>query len=81
MTFLVFDLLRLDGRDLLREPLETAPGAAGGARAGRRRWQVPPTYDDGAMLLEATRQQGLEGIVSKRLRLALPARASAARTG
>src|SRR5690606_18427766 len=27
--------------------------------------QVPPTYDDGAMLLEATREQGLEGVVSK----------------
>jgi len=28
---------------------------------------VPPTYQDGAMLLEAATQQGLEGIVSKRL--------------
>ena len=30
-------------------------------------WQVPPTYDDGQMLLAAAEQQGLEGIVSKRL--------------
>jgi bifunctional non-homologous end joining protein LigD len=29
-------------------------------------WQVPATYDDGEMLLEATKQQGLEGVVSKR---------------
>ena len=28
---------------------------------------MPPTYDDGEMLLEAAEQQGLEGIVSKRL--------------
>lgn len=68
-TFMVFDLLRLDGRDLTREPLErrrelleglSADGTIGGA------WQVPPWYDDGAMLFEATRDQGLEGIVSKR---------------
>ena len=30
-------------------------------------WQVPDAYDDGPMLFEATLQQGLEGIVSKRL--------------
>ena len=28
---------------------------------------MPDSYDDGPMLYEATRQQGLEGIVSKRL--------------
>ena len=28
---------------------------------------MPSTYDDGAMLFDATRTQGLEGIVSKRL--------------
>jgi bifunctional non-homologous end joining protein LigD len=32
-----------------------------------RSWQVPATYDDGPMLLDATEQQGLEGIVSKKL--------------
>jgi bifunctional non-homologous end joining protein LigD len=64
-TYMVFDLLRLDGRDLTDEPLE------------RRRdlleelgldstWQVPATYDDGPMLFDATKEQGLEGIVSKR---------------
>ena len=30
-------------------------------------WQVPDAYDDGPMLFDATLQQGLEGIVSKRL--------------
>jgi bifunctional non-homologous end joining protein LigD len=65
VTFMVFDLLRLDGRDLAAEPLErrrellteTLHGAA---------WQVPPSYDDGLMLFDATLEQGLEGIVSKR---------------
>ncbi|MGZ4453554.1 MAG: non-homologous end-joining DNA ligase [Nocardioides sp.] len=67
-TFMVFDVVRLDGADLTglswtdrRAILErlAADGALG-------RWQVPPTYDDGAMLHAATLAQGLEGIVSKR---------------
>jgi bifunctional non-homologous end joining protein LigD len=31
------------------------------------RWQTPPTFDDGVVLHEATKEQGLEGIVSKRV--------------
>ena len=67
-TYMVFDVLRLDGEDLTgrtwterRAVLEhlAADGALGS-------WQVPPTYDDGAMLHAATLAQGLEGIVSKR---------------
>lgn len=67
-TYMVFDVLRLDGEDLTGTPwtgrrtvLERlhAEGALGS-------WQVPPTYDDGGMLFEATLAQGLEGIVSKR---------------
>lgn len=69
-TFMAFDLLRLDGRDLTRLPLSQRRAlleglVADGVVAGA--WQIPATYDDGEMLLEATRQQGLEGIVSKRL--------------
>ncbi len=71
VTFLVFDLVRLDGRDLSAEPLERRrellaglgqePGLVGGT------WHVPDSYDDGAMLFDATLQQELEGIVSKQL--------------
>lgn len=69
-TFMVFDLLRLDGRDLLDQPLARRRElleelVAAGELAGT--WQVPASYGDGAMLFEATREQGLEGIVSKRL--------------
>lgn len=64
-TFMVFDVMRLDGRDLTPLPLaERRDILAGLDLAG---WQVPPTYDDGVMLREATLVQGLEGIVSKRL--------------
>src|SRR6188768_1348928 len=59
--YMVFDVLRLDGRDLTglpwteRRAVLDSLGLAGS-------WQAPPPYDDGEMLLEATRQQGLEGV-------------------
>lgn len=67
-TYMVFDLLRLDGADLTglswterRARLEalSQEGALGS-------WQVPGVYDDGRLLHGATLAQGLEGIVSKR---------------
>ncbi|MFZ5849288.1 MAG: non-homologous end-joining DNA ligase [Actinomycetota bacterium] len=66
VTLIVFDLLRLDRRDLTGEPLTTRRAALEDLGIGSAHWQVPPVYDDGAMLLTATEQQGLEGIVSKR---------------
>lgn len=65
-TYMVFDLMRLDGEDLTALPLsERRERLAGLGLDGA--WQVPAAYDDGAMLFDATLQQGLEGIVSKRL--------------
>ncbi len=64
-TFMVFDLLRLDGRDLTKDPLEDRRALLAEALADGA-WQVPPSYDDGQMLHGATLEQGLEGIVSKR---------------
>ncbi len=66
VTYMVFDLLRLDGRDLTAEPLERRRELLGEALDGTA-WQVPGSYDDGPMLFDATLAQGLEGIVSKRL--------------
>lgn len=67
VTFLIFDLLRLDGRDLSREPLAVRRELLESLGLGDVWWQVPATYADGRSLLDATRQQRLEGIVSKRL--------------
>ena len=65
--YVIFDVLRLDGRDLTgltweqrRERLESLRD---GLDPG---WHVPEVYDDGALLWTATREQGLEGVVSKR---------------
>ncbi len=65
-TLMVFDVLRLRGRDLCREPLEQRRSILESLDLAATGWQVPVVYDDGAMLLEATRLQGLEGVVSKR---------------
>ncbi len=64
-TYMVFDLLRLDGEDLTRLPWEQRRERLE-ALGLDSSWQVPAAYDDGPMLYEATRAQGLEGIVSKR---------------
>ncbi len=66
VTLLLFDLLRLDGEDLTGRPLSERRAALDGLGLTGVHWQVPAAYDDGAMLLEATRQQGLEGVVSKK---------------
>ncbi|GAB3031267.1 ATP-dependent DNA ligase [Nocardioides flavus (ex Wang et al. 2016)] len=65
-TLMVFDLLRLDGEDLTDRPLEERRALLEQLPLADTRWQVPAAYDDGDMLLEATRAQGLEGVVSKR---------------
>jgi bifunctional non-homologous end joining protein LigD len=66
VTLVAFDALRLYGVDLTprawqerRESLERL-GPSGDA------WQLSPAYDDCAALLNATTEQGLEGVVAKR---------------
>lgn len=67
-TLMVFDLLRLDGEDLTDRPLEERRALLEELPLTDSTWQVPTAYDDGEMLFEATKQQGLEGVVSKRRR-------------
>ncbi|MDT9591520.1 non-homologous end-joining DNA ligase [Nocardioides zeae] len=69
VTFVAFDLLALDGREVVERPLERRRRRLEGVlEVGGEgdHWLVPPTYADGPGLLDATREQGLEGIVSKR---------------
>ena len=65
-TLMVFDLLRLDGEDLTARPLEERRALLEELPFADSKWQVPAAYDDGDMLFDATLQQGLEGVVSKR---------------
>jgi bifunctional non-homologous end joining protein LigD len=66
VTLIVFDLLRLDGRDLMSRPLIQRRAELDSLGLQGERWQVPPTHDDGQLLYDATAQQGLEGVVSKK---------------
>jgi bifunctional non-homologous end joining protein LigD len=64
-TYMVFDLLRLDGEDLTGLAWEERRARLEGLGLDSSR-QVPAVYDDGQMLHDATLAQGLEGVVSKR---------------
>jgi bifunctional non-homologous end joining protein LigD len=65
VTYLAFDIVRLYGVDLLARALEERRATLGRLELPER-WEVPPAYDDGRALAAATRDQGLEGVVSKR---------------
>lgn len=66
VTLLVFDLLSLDGLDITTLPLEQRREALESLGLQNRHLQVPPVYDDGRVLAEATKAQRLEGVVSKK---------------
>lgn len=65
-TYVAFDLLRLDGMPLTGLPWTARRSALEDLLDGVPRVQVSPVFDDGAQLLAATAEQGLEGVVSKR---------------
>jgi bifunctional non-homologous end joining protein LigD len=67
VTFMAFDLLRLEGVDLTRQPLGQRRATLEAMSLTGPHAQVPPTYEDGLALQTATLEQGLEGVVSKRL--------------
>lgn len=68
VTYIVFDLLHLDGRSLFGEPYEERRRLLDEFGLDGPNWQAPPYQrGDGAALLAATRAQRLEGVVAKRL--------------
>lgn len=67
VTFMVFDLLRLYGVDLTSRSLDQRRATLERLALDGTHWRVPPTFEDGHVLQAATLEQGLEGVVSKRL--------------
>jgi bifunctional non-homologous end joining protein LigD len=63
---MVFDLLRVDDKELTGLPWQQRRARLQALDLAASGWQLPPAYEDGAMLWAATREQGLEGVVSKR---------------
>jgi bifunctional non-homologous end joining protein LigD len=67
VTYLVFDLLWLDGRSYLDLPYSTRRAALAELGLSGPAWATPPAFaGDGAAALAASREQGLEGVVAKR---------------
>jgi len=68
VTYLLFDLLRLDGADLLDRPWRGRRELLESLELQGPAWSTPPTFlGDGAEVLAASKQQGLEGVVAKRV--------------
>jgi bifunctional non-homologous end joining protein LigD len=67
-TFVAFDLLYLDGHSLFELPYVERRERLEELDLNGSHWRTPPSYlGEGGPLLEASKQQGLEGIVAKRL--------------
>ncbi|HEV7207421.1 MAG TPA: non-homologous end-joining DNA ligase [Mycobacteriales bacterium] len=67
VQLLLFDLLHLSGTSLLGRSYDERRAALEGLALAGPHWQVPPVFaGGGASVLEATRAQGLEGVVAKR---------------
>jgi bifunctional non-homologous end joining protein LigD len=67
VQLLVFDLLQVDGRSLLGDSYDDRRAALEQLQLPDGCWQVPASFPSGGQaLLDATRAQGLEGVVAKR---------------
>ena len=68
VTYVVFDLLHLDGEDLMGEPYSRRRELLAGLGLEGESWQIPAhSVGRARELLAASAEQGLEGIVLKRL--------------
>lgn len=68
VSFILFDLLHLDGESTRDLPYPERRALLEGLELDGESWQTPRSHGGpGADLFEATRRQGLEGVVAKRL--------------
>jgi bifunctional non-homologous end joining protein LigD len=67
VTYMIFDLLRLDGLDLTTLPYTERRGALEALALAGPHWLTPPSYADGAATTEAAEENSLEGVVAKRM--------------
>lgn len=67
VQLLVFDLLHCEGRSLMNRTYDERREALDQLDLQGDHWQVPAAFHaDGQAVVEATREQGLEGVVAKR---------------
>ena len=66
LTFMAFDLLRIDGRDVMRLPYAERRALLEQLNLNGRSWRTPQAFDDGEALWNAVCEHELEGVVAKR---------------
>lgn len=66
IVFVAFDVLHLEGHDVTTLPYDDRRRLLLDAFEPGERWLVPNHHTDGAALLAATAERGLEGIMAKR---------------
>ena len=68
VTYMIFDLLWLDGHSLMEQPYRERRARLGELRLDGESWRTPEhVVGQGSALLAASAEEGLEGIVAKRL--------------
>ncbi|MFN0093917.1 MAG: DNA ligase D [Dehalococcoidia bacterium] len=68
IVYMVFDVLYLDGRSTMGRPYRERRRLLDELALSGPNWQTPPMHEgEGPALLAATKAQGLEGVVGKRL--------------
>ena len=68
VTYMIFDLPWLDGHSLMQLPYTERRARLEALGLNSERWRVPDSFSgQGSSLLAATREQGLEGVIGKRL--------------
>ncbi len=70
VTYVIFDLLWLDGHNLMELPYAERRARLDELDLNGEHWRTPPYHSgagEGRALMDATRAQGLEGVVAKRL--------------
>lgn len=67
VTYLAFDVLRLYGVDLTGRPFAERRATLERLAVAGPHWTVSPLFDDGPATAQAAAENGLEGVVAKRL--------------
>ena len=67
VTYMIFDLLRYAGEDLMHLPYAVRRARLEDLGPAGTNWMVPPVFPDGAATAAAARENRLEGVVAKRL--------------
>ncbi len=67
VTYMIFDVLRLDGGDLTGHTYAERRGVLDALGLAGRHWLTPPMFPDGPATVAAAGEHGLEGVMAKRL--------------